>query len=129
VFVRRQAVDGCLLCVAVPVGFAAASCQPATIPNGALSCANTASGQTCAGSCSSGYTGTPVGTCINGAWSVSGSCSLAGELTHIIQLAIVWLRLFAWCCSLAELMLFLRVTCSSKQCCSVMNDNMSACLL
>jgi hypothetical protein len=51
----------------------AASCTgPVTVTNG--NCATTLSGQTCTGSCNSGFSGSPVATCTNGVYTVSGSC-------------------------------------------------------
>ena len=53
----------------------AASCTgPVTVTNGNFSCTTTLSGQTCAGSCNSGFSGSPVATCTNGVYNVSGSC-------------------------------------------------------
>jgi hypothetical protein len=61
------------MCCLVPR--VAASCTgPVTVPDGTFTCTTTLSGQTCAGSCNTGYSGTPVATCFNGVYTVSGSC-------------------------------------------------------
>ena len=80
--VTEVELGGLNCCCAMPlfVCCATASCSgTVTVGNGTFTCGTTLSGQTCQGACNTGYSGSPVATCTNGVYTVSGTCT-PGEL-------------------------------------------------